>query len=82
MTTSDGGDSETPGHYPVDSRVPQLAHEYTIFRETLLAARVLRMFAANLLNKLSAKYWGNVQRLRPGAGDADSGFGDNYYYTT
>ena len=58
-----------------------MAHEYTIFGETPLAARVLKMFAANLLNKLSAKYWGNVQRLRPGAGDADSGFEDNYHYT-
>ena len=37
------------------------------------------MFAANLLNKLSSKYWDNVQRLRNGA---DSNFDDDNYYDT
>ena len=39
----------------------------------------LGMFAANLLNKLSSKYWDNVQRLRNGA---EHNFDDDSYYDT
>ena len=39
-----------------------------------------RMFAANLLNKLSSKYWDNVQKLR---NNRENGldFDDNYHFT-
>ena len=38
------------------------------------------MFAANLLNKLSSKYWDNVQKLRKN-GENDLDFDDNYHFT-
>ena len=48
--------------------------------QRLLRGDWVKMFAANLLNKLSSKYWDNVQKLRKN-GENDLDFDDNYHFT-
>ena len=58
---------------------PVLGNLDTLWRRRIISQDKKRMFAANFLNKLSSKYWDNVQRLRNGA---ENNFDDDSYYDT